>query len=227
LRIPEVVAIPGGGFEMGSERGRDDERPVHRVAVSPFAICRTPVTNAEYASFLEACRVEHPPWWRDPDFSDPDQPVVGVTWFDAREYARWLSRRTGRRWRLPTEAEWERAARGGLERQPTAWGSAVPSGELPEEPLGAPWKVGRGTPNPLGLLDAGTIVHEWCLDWYDAAYYGRSPVRSPRGPRRGARRSSRGGAWRHRVRWSTPAARSSLPPGFRYSDYGFRLATDM
>jgi len=223
LRIPDVVEIPGGEFEMGSERGRDDERPVHRVGVPAFTVCRTPITNAQYAFFLDDCGVEPPPWWRDAAFADPDQPVVGVTWFDARDYGRWLGRKTGRRWRLPTEAEWERAARGGLEQQATAWGSVVPSGELPEEPPRAPWRVGRGTPNSYGLLDAGTIVHEWCLDWYDPAYYSRSPCRSPTGPRRGDRRSSRGGAWRHRIRWSTPSARSSLPPGFRYSDYGFRL----
>jgi formylglycine-generating enzyme required for sulfatase activity len=69
----------------------------------------------------------------------------------------------------------------------------------------------------------GTIVHEWCLDWYHAGYYAESPEREPRGPEEGERRSSRGGSWRHHVRWSPPSARSSLPPGFRYADYGFRV----
>jgi formylglycine-generating enzyme required for sulfatase activity len=225
MRLPDVVAIPAGPFAMGSGLGREDERPVHRVHVEAFEIGRTPVTNAEYAAFLEAARVETPPWWRDPRFADPDRPVVGVTWFEAGAYARWLSRVTGRRWRLPSEAEWERAARGGLEDQPTAWGSALPPGEVPEGKISGPWVVGRGAPNPYGVLDMGTIVHEWCLDWYDPGYYARSSLRSPRGPRRGSRRSSRGGAWRHRVRWSPPAARSSLPPNFRYSDYGFRIVS--
>jgi formylglycine-generating enzyme required for sulfatase activity len=84
--------------------------------------------------------------------------------------------------------------------------------------------VGRGTANGYGILDMGTIVHEWCLDWYGAGYYAESPSVDPRGPDEGARRSSRGGSWRHHVRWSPPSARSSLPPAFRYADYGLRVA---
>ena len=101
---------------------------------------------------------------------------------------------------------------------PTAWGDALPPGEVPEGPLEGPWPVGRGTPNGYGLFDMGTIVHEWCADWY--APYGDAPRASPT---RGARRASRGGSWRHRVRWSPPSARSSLPPSSRYADYGFRV----
>lgn len=178
------------------------------VPGSAFALGRTPVTNLEYAPFLEAGRAPLPPWWRDPAFADPGQPVVGVTWFEASAYARWLCEVTGGRWRLPTEAEWERAARAGLEGAATPWGDALPPGEVPEGPLTGPWRAGRGTPNAFGLFDMGTIVHEWCLDWYD---------------RGETRRASRGGSWRHHVRWSPPSARSSLPPGFRYSDYGFRV----
>ena len=89
-------------------------------------------------------------------------------------------------------------------------GDRVPPGEIPEGALAGPWEVGRGTPNGYGLYDVGTIVHEWCLDWDPA----------PREPRR---RASRGGSWRHEVRWSAPAARTSLPPNYRYSDYGFRV----
>jgi formylglycine-generating enzyme required for sulfatase activity len=87
--------------------------------------------------------------------------------------------------------------------------------------------VGRGTPNGYGMLDPGTVVHEWCLDWYDAHYYASSPSLDPRGPENGERRSSRGGSWRHHVRWSPPAARSSLPPTFRYADYGFRVLLEV
>ena len=146
-----------------------------------------------------------------------------MTWNEAVAYAGWLSDTSGGRWRLPSEAEWERAARGGLEQAPTAWGESVPDGELPAGELRGPWPAGRGTPNGYGLLDMGTIVHEWCLDWYDPDYYREAPRVDPRGPADGARRSSRGGSWRHRVRWSPPAARSSLPPAFRYADYGFRV----
>lgn len=211
---------------MGSAGGRDDEAPPHEVELAAFRIGRTPVTTAEYAPFLAAGRGLAPPWWGQPGFAAPDQPVVGVTWDEAAAFAAWLSERSGSSWRLPSEAEWERAARGGLEQAATAWGDALPPGELPEGRLAGPWPVGRGTPNRLGVCDPGTVVHEWCLDWYAAAYYRVAPRRDPRGPEEGQRRSSRGGSWRHRVRWSPPGARSSLPPGFRYADYGFRLVLE-
>lgn len=212
---------------MGSEQGRADERPVHEVEVRPFRIGRTPVTTLEYARFLATGRVSPPPWWADPSYWAPEQPVVGVSWFDAVAYAAWLSEAVGGRWRLPTEAEWERSARGGLERAPTAWGDSLPPGEVPEGPLSGPWPAGRGTPNRYGLYDMGTVVHEWCSDWYAPDTYLRSAAFDPRGPEEGDRRSSRGGSWRHRVRWSSPSARSSLPPASRYADYGFRVVQDV
>ena len=181
-------------------------------SVSAFRAGRTPVTHAEYAAFVESGRAPAPPWWLDPAFAAADQPVVGVTWFEAADFAAWLSEQTGERWRLPTEAEWEHAARGGLVGAATAWGDALPEGEIPEGPLAGPWPAGRGTPNGYGLCDMGTIVHEWCADWYEG---------SP------SRRASRGGSWRHRVRWSPPEARSSLPPDYRYADYGFRVLREV
>jgi len=202
---------------MGAGSGRPDEAPARIVEVARFALGRTPITNAEYAGFVAAGRAPAPPWWEHPAFSALDQPVVGVTWFEASDYARWLSETTGAAWRLPSEVEWERAARGGLEGAPTPWGARLPPGEVPEGPLAGPWPVGRGTANGFGLLDIGTIVHEWCQDRY-------RPLRAAEAEREGAeRRASRGGSWRHHVRWSSPAARSSLPPGFRYADYGFRV----
>lgn len=214
----DLVPVPAGRLLMGSSTGRPDEQPVHAVDLGAFGLGRTPVTRAQYAPFL-ASHGEEPPWWRDPAFADPEQPVVGVTWLEASAFAEWLG---GAR-RLPTEAEWEWAARGGLVSAATAWGPALPAGETPTGPLAAPWRVARGTPNGYGLLDMGTIVHEWCLDWYHPSYYADSPASDPRGPEEGERRSSRGGSWRHHVRWSPPAARSSLPPAFRYADYGFRV----
>jgi formylglycine-generating enzyme required for sulfatase activity len=220
---PPLVAVPAGRFLMGAGAGRPDEQPVHAVEVGSFRLGLTPVTRAQYAPFLETGPVDAPPWWNDPAFRASDQPVVGVTWDDASAYAEWLSRLHGGRWRLPTEAEWEWAARGGLAQAATSWGDALPPGEVPDGPLDGPWRVGRGTPNGFGLLDMGTVVHEWCLDWYAAAYYADAPLRDPRGPEEGERRASRGGSWRHRVRWSPPSARSSLPPSSRYADYGFRV----
>jgi formylglycine-generating enzyme required for sulfatase activity len=211
--VPVTLAVPGGTFVMGSATGRPDESPPHPVTVRAFRLGQTPVTHAQYARFVEEGLAPEPPWWRDPAFDAPDQPVVGVTWFEAAAYARWLMDTHGGAWRLPSEAEWERAARGGLAGAPTAWGDALPPGEVPDGPLAGPWPAGRGRPNGYDLLDMGTIVHEWCLDWY--------------GPEEGVRRASRGWSWRHHVRWSPPSARSSLPPGLRYADYGFRVLEEV
>jgi len=198
LRTSDLVPIPAG--KLGG------------LAVGAFDLGRTPVTNAQYAPFLTTGRVPEPPWWNDPAFQSPRQPVVGVSWNDAVDYCAWLSAMFGGRWRLPTEAEWEFAACGGLEAPLTAWGGSIPEGEIPPGPLAAPWDVGRGAPNGYGLFDMGTIVHEWCMDRQEAARSDLPP-----------RRASRGGSWRHRIRWSAPSARSSLPPDYRYSDYGFRV----
>ena len=175
------------------------------------------MTNREYAAFLEARGGSPPPWWSDPNFSAARQPVVGVTWNEAMAFCAWLGEVEGGRWRLPTEAEWEFAASGGLLAPRTAWGETIPPGEIPEGPLAGPWEAGRGTPNAYGIFDMGTIVHEWCADW-------REPEANPTGPRR---RASRGGSWRHRIRWSSPSAKSSLPPDYRYSDYGFRVVKEL
>jgi sulfatase modifying factor 1 len=187
----------------------------------PFHLGRTPVTNREYAALVSTGRVSPPPWWEDPSFSSPRQPVVGVTWGEAMAYCAWLSEASGEAWRLPTAREWEFAACGGLAAPRTAWGENVPEGEIPSGPLAGPWEAGRGTPNGYGLFDMGTIVHEWCLDWHEE---GADPAARRPGPRR---RASRGGSWRHRIRWSRPSAPSSLPPDYRYSDYGFRVLREV
>ena len=209
---PVMVDVPGGRFRMGCDTGRADERPVRVAEVAAYSLARTPITRAQYAPFLASGLAPAPPWWDDAFFAHPDQPVVGITWFEAAAYAGWAGAEFGGGWRLPTEAEWERAARGGLDQAATAWGDALPDGEVPDGWLEAPWPAGRGTANGYGLLDMGTIVHEWCADWYAAERDGVP-----------ARRASRGGSWRHRVRWSPPSARSSLPPAYRYADYGFRV----
>lgn len=181
-------------------------------AATAYDLGRAPITNREYARFLATGRAAEPPWWNDPRFARDAQPVVGVTWGEAAAYCEWLSEVTRETWRLPSEAEWEHAARGGIDAPRTAWGDAVPEGEIPEGPLEAPWDAGRGTPNGYGLLDIGTLVHEWCLDAVAPSSEGGPP-----------RRASRGGSWRHAIRWTSPFARSSLPPDYRYSDYGFRV----
>lgn len=219
----EWVEIPAGRFLMGSQQGRDDERPVREVELPAFGLGRTPVTREQYAVYLRETGAPPPPGWDDARFGRPRQPVVGVSWLEAAAFTAWLSRVAGREVRLPSEAEWERAMRGGLEQQPTPWGLVLPIGEIPDRPLEAPWDVGRGTPNGFGLLDPGTLVHEWCLDWYATGCSAVAPGTEARDPEAGGRRASRGGSWRRKVRWSPPSARSSLPPEFHYADYGLRV----
>jgi formylglycine-generating enzyme required for sulfatase activity len=215
----ELVHLPGDWFWMGWDEGLPGEGPRHRVWVGEFAIARCPVTNTEFAPFLAATGIPPPPWWHHADFSAPDQPVVGVTWDDAARFCAWLAAEDGAPYRLPTEAEWERAARGGVDGARFPWGAAHPGGAR----FARPPRVGATPANPLGLLALSGVCHEWCLDWESDGYYATSPQRDPRGPATGARRVSRGGAWRHQDPWSPVARRSSLPPHLRYSDYGFRV----
>jgi sulfatase modifying factor 1 len=226
---PRLVVIPAGWFWMGSESGQENERPVHRVWIDSFYLAACQVTNAEYDRFLNATASDVPPLWNDPNFNHPEQPVVAISWFDAVTYSEWLSAIGGRKYRLPTEAEWERAARGGVE------GNLFPWGDGPAESLSnyaQRWKTGpepvaRCAPNGFGLYDICQNVHEWCSDWYQPDYYANSLERNPRGPEAGERRASRGGSWRHHIKVTRCAARSSIPPQFRYADYGFRLAADL
>ena len=223
---PAIRRIPEGWFQMGWDAGRDDEKPAHRVWVDAFELAAFQTTNAEYARFLEETRQPPPSLWDDPSFKNPEQPVVAVSWFDAVAYCDWLSRTLGRKYRLPTEAEWERAARGGAEGEMFPWGNAAPE-ELPDYAnrwKSGPEPVGLYAPNSYGLYNLGDNVHEWCADWYDASYYAVSPERNPQGPISGSRRASRGGSWRHHIKVTRTAARSSIPPEFKYADYGFRVA---
>jgi formylglycine-generating enzyme len=234
--LPQCARIPAGYFLMGCESGQDNEQPVHNVWVDEFFLATLQVTNADYARFLDQTQLsmEPPPFWKDPDFNHPQQPVVGVSWHDATRYCEWLSSiaadATGTRFRLPTEAEWERAARGGIEGVLYPWGDAPPQ-SLPDYAARCakswrtgPEQVGLADPNPYGLYNMCDNVHEWCSDWYGSDYYVASQHRNPRGLQNGARRASRGGSWRHHIKISRCAARSSIPPDFKYADYGFRVA---
>ncbi len=226
---PAVVPIPAGWFHMGSEIGQDNERPMHRVWTDAFLLAACQVTNADYANFLRATSALPPPLWTDPNFNHPEQPVVAVSWFEAVKYCEWLSAAIGRNYRLPTEAEWERAARGGLDGKLFPWGNDPPQ-SLPDYAQrwqSGPEPVARYSPNAYGLYDICDNVHEWCCDWFAAEYYSASAERNPRGPETGQRRASRGGSWRHHIKVSRCAARSSIPPQFQYADYGFRVACDI
>ncbi len=216
----QFVRIPAGTFLMGSEAGQEDEAPVHEVHVDAFEMAVHPVTRAAYADFLRATSHASPREWTAAAFSDPNLPVVGVSWEDAVAFCAW---RGGVR--LPTEAEWERAARGGVDGEAYPWGPEIPSW-IPDGgrgPLPGPWPVDLGPANRFGVIGIAANIHEWCADWHARDYYAQSPSRNPAGPPAGQRRASRGGSWRHAVTISRSAARSKLDPSFRYTDYGFRV----
>ncbi|HSF16357.1 MAG TPA: SUMF1/EgtB/PvdO family nonheme iron enzyme [Vicinamibacteria bacterium] len=216
------VPIPAGTFLMGREGKLDNERPVHRVFVSAFEMAETPVTKRHYRVFLERTGAPPPPFWGEPGFDDPDQPVVGVSWMEARRFCRWLASESGLKIRLPTEAEREKAARGGLEGANFPWGDDPRGGPARiHGPLERPDRVRSSPPNGYGLYHMGDMVHEWCLDAYRADYYLVSPDRDPCASGT-PRRSARGGSWRHATIVTPCASRSSLPPSFHYSDFGFR-----
>jgi sulfatase modifying factor 1 len=198
---------------MGQNDGRDEERPAHRVLVRPVRICRFQVTNAHFAAFRASA------------FECATLPVTSVNWFDAVSFCEWLSREWGMAVRLPTEAEWEFAARGGLEQKLYPWGDEPVTSRdgYADRWRNGPEPVGTSLPNGYGLFDICENVHEWCSDWYDPLYYAVSPADDPRGPSSGTRRASRGGAWRHQIKIARCAARSSIPPEFRYADYGLRI----
>jgi formylglycine-generating enzyme required for sulfatase activity len=226
---PDLRTIPAGRFQMGSDLGQDNERPVHPVWIDEYRLAARQVTNREYAIFLQATGCVPPPFWNHADFDDPTQPVVAVSWFEATRYCEWLAAVSGKNYRLPTEAEWERAARGGNHGLQFPWGDDPPQSRTRyhDRWQSGPETVGQAEPNAYGLHEMCENVHEWCSDWFDPAYYAVSPECNPSGPASGARRSSRGGSWRHHIKISRCSARSSIPPDFQYADYGFRIASSI
>jgi len=201
---------------------------VHRVWVDVFELAECQVTRSEYAQFLAACNYPKPPQWDDPNFSDADQPVVATSWFDAAAYCEWLSRNTGNRYRLPTEAEWERAARGGIEHKQFPWGDDPPESLAN---YAARWKtgpepVGRAEKNAYGLYDIGANVHEMVRGLVSGGLlFG---FERPKSKRAGigvassfARRVMAALYQRYRAARPVPASRR-----ISYADYGFRVARD-
>jgi formylglycine-generating enzyme required for sulfatase activity len=237
----DMVGIPGGVFEMGSATGRDDERPVHGVRISAFSLSRTAVTVGQFRAFVDASgyRTEAERsggcvvftgrgWdtrrdadWRDPGFSQgDDHPVTCVSWNDSQAFIRWLNARTGRRYRLPTEAEWEYAARGG--QGGYCDGNLDSAAWFDGNSGNSTHPVGRKRPNAYGLYDMIGNVWEWCADWYGG--YPSSPQTDPTGPGDGSSRINRGGAWYGAARgcWR----RGKNTPDDRGNGLGFRLAAD-
>jgi formylglycine-generating enzyme required for sulfatase activity len=223
--IPEMVLLDGGTFIMGSTSGQEDEDPPHPVRLSPFYIARFAVTNREYGTYFEQAGILPPPFLNDTRFNHPDQPVVAVNWDEAVAYCLWLGKLLDKEYRLPTEAEREYACRAGTSTA-YPWGDnpARDCGEYGRRWLAGGPEIVGGPTNAFGLCNMSDNVHEWCLDWYGRNYYRHSPCDNPRGPDSGVRRASRGGSWRHQVKVTRSSARSAIAPGFRYADYGFRVA---
>ena len=222
-----MVTLEGGLLLMGSASGRPDEQPVHSVEISSFRVAVAPVTNAQYAPFL-ATGHEPPRFWEEELFNVLEQPVVGVNWFDALAYCEWLAEQTGVPYRLPIEAEREYASLGGLEGADWPWAGERWRDHPEADRIAArdrPHPPGSECANGYGLCCMAENVHEWCLDWYHATAYAE-PGAGEREPVERARKVSRGGSWRHSVKFTRLTARASLAPERRYNDFGFRLYAD-
>ena len=223
--IPDnMVLIPGGKFLMGKNSdGENDFRPAHEVWVDSFYMDKHEVTNAEYLRFCKETNHRLPEFWRmdsyksGPDF--PDHPVIGVSWYDAMQYAQWVGKR------LPFEAEWEYAARGGFTNYEYPTTNEIDTTIANIAFRGVfkgPLKVGSYEPNSYGLYDMAGNVNEWIIDLYSYSYYATSPEDNPRGPDKGRFRVIRGGGWHsgpscHRVYY-----RNGLPANWVDFAVGFR-----
>jgi len=226
-----MVYVPAGEFEMGSMEGESDEQPVHTVALDGFWIDRTEVTNGQYAQCEAAGACDPPPntgsTTRDSYYGNSaydNYPVIYVSWHDAEDYCAWAGAR------LPTEAQWEYAARGPESRVfpwgdefdctlTNSWGEGcdgytrtAPVGSFP---AGASW---------CGALDMIGNVWEWVADWYDGDYYERSPTQNPLGPEEGNLKVLRGGSWGDDPEYVRGAYRRRFRPDYRLNSDGFRCA---
>ncbi len=233
----DMVYVEGGSFEMG--KGSD----AHRVTVSSFYMGIYPVTFDEYDAFCEATKRDKP---KDAGWGRGNRPVIYVSWYDAVEYCNWRSRQEGRQevyainsknitpnwkangYRLPTEAEWEYAARGGQQSEGYEYAGSNKLDEVGwyrENSNSQTHLVGEKKSNELGLYDMSGNVWEWCWDWYDEDYYSKSKgSQDPRGPGSGALRVLRGGSWFDLQDYARCAARYNYFPYIRSYNYGFRLA---
>jgi serine/threonine-protein kinase len=219
-----MVYVPAGKFLMGSTRGDpdayDNEKPQHTVYLDAFWIDSTEVTNAQYRKCVEAGACEEPGCWDDEMDNAPQQPVVCVTWSDARDYAAWVGGR------LPTEAEWEKAARG-TDGRIYPWGNRPPNCSKANYSgcLGKANTVGAYTSSAsiYGALDMAGNVWEWVADRYDERYYAHSPKRNPQGPDSADRRVVRGGAFFDDPGSIRCAYRGGGSPNYWGDDVGFRV----
>jgi formylglycine-generating enzyme required for sulfatase activity len=262
VELPDLVRVPAGVFLMGSDGGDADERPAHRVGLDEFLIGAQPITNADYAQFVRDTGHRPPALYElplvvtagdgdreeifrrtsdryvwpggNPSREQLDHPVTLVRWEDASAYCAWLSDRSGRAFRLPTEAEWEKAARGGLRGMRYPWGDRFEQSRANflADPAG---RHRHGTTpcrafpaNEYGVFDAVGNVWEWVHDWYAPDTYAAPARTNPRGPADGQLRVVRGGAWVVTdVRMLRCSHRHKVPPDTYSYAIGFRVASSV
>jgi sulfatase modifying factor 1 len=221
----DMILIPGGEFLMGNDTD-ENHSPAHAVRLEAFYLDAHEVTNGDYYEFCLATGHRLPEFWgidarrSGPQF--PDHPVVGVSWQDAADYAAWRGKR------LPTEAEWEYAARGGLEGKDYPAGDTLSPSDAnySDSGIGAPVEVGTFAPTGLGLYDMSGNVFEWVADRYSPQYYDESPEMDPPGPETGRLRVIRGGGWHSGPYCNRTYYRNALPPQWVDFAVGFRCARD-
>jgi sulfatase modifying factor 1 len=231
----ELCLVPAGEFLMGSDGGEAGEKPQHPITLDAYYIGRCPVTQAQYARFVQAAGHRVPfvdaDWakaynWdaarKAPPRGKEQHPVVLVSWDDAVAYCWWAGLR------LPAEAEWEKAARG-TDGRIYPWGNKWDAARCNthEGGKGGTTPVGAYSPggdSPYGCADMAGNVWEWCADWYDGGYYAHSPSRNPQGPSSGSYKVLRGGSWGGGWDYVRVALRYDLTPDDRYGSFGFRCA---
>ena len=224
----EYVWISPGKFQMGAVPGddeaRDHEKPRHRVEITKgFWMSRTPVTVVAYKRFVEATSHKMP---EAPSFNaswgKEDHPIVNVSWHEAAAYCEWADGR------LPTDAEWEYAARGGKEDLIYPWGNKISSQNAKYNSTDGTAPVGSYPANGFGLHDMAGNVWEWCLDWFTTGYYASSPSRDPQGPsEKGRLRGLRGGSWFVSPVDQRSSVRYGIRPGVWVHYIGFRCAREV
>jgi formylglycine-generating enzyme required for sulfatase activity len=223
IKAIEFVLIKGGCFQMGDPfgEGQADEKPVHAVCVDDYYIGKYEVTQGQWQSVMG----NNPAFFKN---CGEKCPVEQVSWNDIQEFIVKLNAKTGKKYRLPTEAEWEYAARSGGKKEKYAGTSSdVELGKYAwysANSGGSAHPAGQKQPNGLGLYDMTGNVWEWCQDWYGEKYYSQSTRKNPSGPQSGTRRVLRGGAWVFEPAGIRAATRYGLTPASRSDLYGFRLS---
>jgi formylglycine-generating enzyme len=227
-----MVNIPAGSFTMGRTKLTSDDktnmrphvllddRPPHQVSISAFQLDKHEVTNAQYQVFVDKTHHAAPYHWIDHHFAAnaAELPVYNVDWDDAHGYCAW----TGGR--LPTEAEWEHAARAGKDEMDYPWGNQIDAKLARFNVTSGPGPVEKFAPNAFGLFDMAGNVSEWTADWFDGSYYAGSPAQDPKGPATGEYRVIRGGAWSDSARRITVFFRNWVRPNQKTPNVGFRCA---